>query len=443
MDYTELSQKGRGGFARVFIVESTEGKKFAKKVYSPMENILAAVGDESLKKRFKREIKYQCKVKHQNVVPILESHLDEEPPYFIMPLAECTLQEELRGDPTLSGKYKKPLLDVLSGLECMHELGYVHRDLKPDNILKFLDDDDCHYSISDFGLMSVNESASSTLTGSNAQGGTQNYAAPELIRNFKAATHLADIYSFGAILHDIFGGGVRRVPYTQLTLPGPIGEIVQKCTKTNAARRYRSISSLRDALYKVLDETEVKFSSTGEEDVVGILKSTNNLNDEEWDDIFILLEADNEWLGNCTNIFSNINEEHISQLESDSPELFIALGHYFSKFIHGNSFDFDYCDILASKAELFYRGGDLAVKTRIVLSLLALGVSHNRWYVERKFLQLAGSDISDNLANRIITEIEVDEINFDQQIQHLESSISSTRNQLHPILLNFLAETPQ
>ena len=440
MSYTEVSEKGQGGFARVLVVEDSDGEQFAKKVYSPMDNILAAVGDEHLKKRFKREVKYQSKVKHRNVVPILESHLDEEPPYFIMPLAECTLQDEMRADPSLSGNYKSALFDVLAGLECMHEQGYVHRDLKPANILKFSEDGNDHYSISDFGLMSVTESDSSTLTGSNAQGGTQNYAAPELMRNFRAAIHLADIYSFGAILHDIFGNGARRVPYTELTLPGAIGDVIQKCTKTNARRRYKTIAALRDALYKVLDENEVEFSSPGEQKSVEVLQANSTLSEEQWDDIFLLLEDDNESLSNCRNIFVNVNDEHIKQLESESPELFNALGHYLASFIYNNSFDFDYCDIIASKAEQFYVGGDLAIKAKIALSLLELGVSHNRWYVERKFLRLAGKDISDNLANRIIAEIEVDEIDFENQMQRLESSIRATRKSLHPKLLEYLNE---
>ncbi|MFT6624492.1 MAG: serine/threonine protein kinase [Cycloclasticus sp.] len=444
MTYQEIEDKGRGGFAIVKIVEDSQGVRFAKKIYSPMENILANVGNDHLKKRFIREIKYQSKIKHLNVVPIVESYFDEEPPYFIMPLAECTLQEQLIVDPTLSGNPKKALFDVLAGLECMHELGYVHRDLKPANILKFIGNGDTHYSISDFGLMSVNESDSSTLTGDNAQGGTQNYAAPELMRNFKSATHLADIYSFGAILHDIFGNGTRRIPYRELSLPGEIGDIVNKCTKSNASRRYNSISSLRDALYKVLDETEVTFSSSNEESSVQVLKSTNNLTDEQWDNIFLLFEQDDdEQLNGCRNIISNISAEHLSHLKSESPELFVALGHYFATHICGNSFDFDYCDILSSKAELLYEEGDLTVKAKIALSLLELGVSHNRWYVQRKFMKLAGSSITEHLANRILVEIEVNEINFEHKILHIENSIDTTRQHLHPILSQQLNKAPK
>jgi len=114
------------------------------------------------------------------------------------------------------------------------------------------------------------------------------------------------------------------------------------------------------------------------------------------------------------------------------------LGHYFAEFIAGNTFDFDYCDILAGKAEKFYKGGGLEIKAEIVLALLKLGTAHNRWYVERKFLQLAGSDISVNLAKRIISEIEVENINFAILISRLEASINASRKELHPLLLEFI-----
>lgn len=437
--YSEVKEKGRGGFARVIIVKDKSGKILAKKVFSPMDHLIVAVGEEHLKKRFKREVKYQSRVRHKNVVPVLDSYLDNEPPFFIMPLALCTLQEELKDNPSFDDKYKKVLFDVLAGLECMHELGYVHRDLKPANILKFESDKEDYYSISDFGLMSVNESDSSTLTGSNAQGGTQNYAAPELMRNFKAATFWADIYSFGAILHDIFGNGARRIPYTELSLPGPIGDIIEKCTKKNPVRRYKSITELRDELYQVLDSTEIEFSSTGEQELAEMLKEKTTLNDDQWDDVFIFIEEQEGHLENCRYLFRAVSATHITQLNTESPELFSAIGSYFSKFITLCSFDFDYCDILASKAEKFYEGGELGLKAVIALAVLELGTSHNRWYVEKKFLRFAGPEISDNLADRIISEIEVDDIDFEEKIRHLERSISASRNDdLHPIIVEYL-----
>ena len=201
----EIRELGRGGFARVTEVESDSGERCARKTFEPMEHLINAVGQEDLERRFKREVTYQSKLTHPNVVSITESFLDETPPYFLMPLAECTLEDELESDPSLEGRYKEVLFDVLAGLEHLHENGYVHRDLKPGNILKFPNGKH-RYAISDFGLIAATSTDVSTLTGENARGGTENYAAPELTLDFRAATDQADIYSFGAILQDYLGG---------------------------------------------------------------------------------------------------------------------------------------------------------------------------------------------------------------------------------------------
>lgn len=437
-DYVEVEERGHGGFARVFVVQNEAGQQFAKKVFSPTQPLIEAVGEEHLKRRFKREVKYQSSIDHKNVVTIVDSFLDDEPPYFIMPLAVCTLQDELKQDPSLGGEYKKVLFDVLAGLESMHENGFVHRDLKPANILKFQCSDGYYYAISDFGLLSIADSESSTLTGSNAQGGSQNYAAPELMKDFKRATRLADVYSFGAILHDIFGNGAKRIPYTELSLPGPLGDIVQKCTKTVAARRYSTLTSLREDLYQALDDAEMSFSSSQEEQLANMLKENEELTDKQWDDIFLMLEDNSEKLYECHNIFKTISEAHLAQLREESPELFGALGQYFSDYIKSCSFTFEYCDVLASKAEIFYNGGELDLQARISIGLLDLGVSHNRWYVERKFIHLTGPDISDNLAQRIITEVEVDNFDFRGNIKRMERSIVFDHRNMHPILVSYI-----
>ena len=126
-------------------------------------------------------------------------------------LADCSLADELRADRTLRGDPRRPLFDILAGLEAIYDRGYKHRDLKPTNVLKFVSDGSVRYAISDFGLMSPAFGQTSTLTQSNMGGGTPLYRAPECAINFKRATNLSDIYSIGAILHDIFAGS-RRIP---------------------------------------------------------------------------------------------------------------------------------------------------------------------------------------------------------------------------------------
>lgn len=439
MEYNEIEEIGQGGFAKVILVQNEDKKEFAKKVFSPLPSIIKNVGENDLKRRFIREVKYQSSLKHRNIVEIIESYLTNEPPFFIMPLADCTLRDELIEDSTLNGEPNLALFDILAGLEVMHNNGYTHRDLKPANILKFTDENETKYAISDFGLITSNQSESSTLTGTNAGGGTENYAAPELNGGFRRATFAADIYSFGAILHDIFGNKATRIPYTELTLSGEIGNIISKCTKRLPIRRYKSVSALREDLYNVLNTQEAHFNSTDEEEIVKLLKEKDTFTDNDWDKLFLFIDECMNSHISCSNIFDAISAEHIKSL-TGSPELFNDLGFNYCQYIQDGTFNFDYCDILASKAQLFYEGDDIGLKAEVAIAMLLLGTSHNRWYVEQKYMKMVNKDISDELAKRIKIELEVQEINFKQKMRHIKESISASLANIHPILLDILKE---
>ena len=72
--------------------------------------------------------------------------------------------------------------------------------------------------------------------------------------------------------------------------------------------------------------------------------------------------------------------------------------------------------------------------------MLILGTSHNRWFVEQKFLRMAGPETADDLANRIIVELDVLGVDFQRQFAHIEHSINAKRDSLHPALQAKLEE---
>lgn len=441
MEYKILEQIGEGGFGAVFRVRADDGSEYAMKTLSPQPQITKVVDFPHLKKRFEREVKYQSSVNHPNVARIIDHDLSADPPYFIMELAEGTLADDLASDRTLGGQPANPLFDIISGLEAIHEVGIVHRDLKPQNVLKFRGENGVYrYAVSDFGLMNATESQSTTLTATNVAGGTEMYAAPELLSDFKRATPSADIYSFGAILHDIFGGGAKRIPYTELNVPGAIGTVIQKCTKKYAKRRYQSIARLRDDLYEVLNSAEVEFSSSEEEEIIGLLTKSSSLTDDSWDRVFMLLDQNAEDGVSNRNVFRAITPDHVAQLKEDSPELFVALGRDFCVYVQNGAFDFDYCDVLADKLQVFYDLGDVGLKAIVAVALLLMGVNHNRWFVEHRFMRAVGPDAADALAHRFLTEVEVQEINLEHFVAHVERSIGVSRSRLHPRILNALGE---
>lgn len=74
------------------------------------------------------------------------------------------------------------------------------------------------------------------------------------------------------------------------------------------------------------------------------------------------------------------------------------------------------------------------------MALLEMGTSHNRWYVERKFIQLCGPQMEPNLAKRLAIEFRTADSEICHAIEHLEGSINASREALHPILVKTLDE---
>ncbi len=432
MNYVVIRELGRGGFGIVEEVVGDDGVHYARK--SLNFSMFPASERTTLIRRFEREVRYQQMTPHLNIVEVLDHDLNASSPWFIMPLASGSLKDDLELDRTLGGSPRQALFDILSGLEALHSQGLRHRDLKPANVLKFDHGGHTLYKISDFGLTTPGVGQTSTLTGSNMAGGTPLYRPPECALNFRRATEQADIYSFGAILHDIFGGGVARLPHGELTVPGDLKEIIEKCTKHSPRRRYSSIAKLREELFDVLDSSVIQFFSEEEEDIVNLLKSKDDLADTEWDRVFHFIDENVDKGRSNTNILRSLSLNHIHSIHKSSPDMFSALGHFYASFADSTGFGFDYCDVVSDKAEVFFDLGDVNLKASIALAMLELGTSHNRWRVERQFMRMAGPDCDPVLANRIRIEALARNFPFNSRIRHVVRSIGISIDMLHPIL---------
>lgn len=432
MALTVIREIGAGAFGIVNLVRDETGAQFACKTFNAPK--LAGIDPGDLRTRFEREVRYQSEIEHENVVEIVSSDLQSDPPSFCMHVADCSLADELAADRTLGGDPRRALFDILSGVEAIHSAGYKHRDLKPANVLKFNKTGQPSYAVSDFGLSAAEQGNASTLTASNMGGGTPLYRAPECAINFKRATALSDIYSIGAILHDIFAGGAQRLPHVELTAPGTIGGIIEKCTKQNPRRRYQSVGALRADLYAAISNTTLVFSSNEEEEVVKILAKSPELSESEWDRVFQLLDENSDKGSSSHQIYRSLLETHIRQLATESPQLFSSLALEYAIYAREGVFNFDYCDVVASTAKVFHELGEPDVKANMAIAMLVMGTNHNRWYVERVFLTMTGPHIADVEAHRLRVEIEVQSLEFEHYIGRLEASISATRQELHPHL---------
>jgi len=235
--HTTIKLLGRGGFGKVEEIRDDQNRVVAKKTFLPAYTIDVAYHDK-LRKRFKREVETQRQLGGNEIIPIIDFSMSGDSPWFTMPLAEKLYQDQIVADKK-SGKVDiDAIADILNALQFLHQMEFVHRDLNPRNILKH----DGKWKLSDFGAVLPPTGNTATLTEDTIIY-TEQYCAPEQRRDFHASKPSADVYSFGCILHDLFGDRART-PYGKHSAPGPIGLIIEKCTE-QAPERRPSIRVLR------------------------------------------------------------------------------------------------------------------------------------------------------------------------------------------------------
>ncbi|MFF4172726.1 Stk1 family PASTA domain-containing Ser/Thr kinase [Streptomyces sp. NPDC001744] len=187
-----------GGMATVYRALDTRlDRVLALKVMHPQ---LAA--DAAFVERFIREAKSVARLAHPNVVGVFDQGAEGAYVYLAMEyVAGCTLRDVLRERGALPPRAALDILEpVLAALGAAHRAGFVHRDVKPENVLI---GDDGRVKVADFGLVRAVGSATAT-TGSVL--GTVSYLAPEQIEHGTADTR-ADVYACGVVLYEMLTGG--------------------------------------------------------------------------------------------------------------------------------------------------------------------------------------------------------------------------------------------
>jgi serine/threonine-protein kinase len=186
-----------GGMATVYRALDTRlDRVLALKVMHPT---LAA--DGSFVERFIREAKSVARLAHPNVVQVFDQGTDGSYVYLAMEyVAGCTLRDVLRERGALQPRAALDILEpVLAALGAAHRAGFVHRDMKPENVLI---GDDGRVKVADFGLVRAVDTVTSTT---GAVLGTVSYLAPEQIEHGTADPRV-DVYACGVLLHEMLTG---------------------------------------------------------------------------------------------------------------------------------------------------------------------------------------------------------------------------------------------
>ena len=195
--YRLIKEVGRGSFGDVWLVrDESLDLEMALKVYIAL--------DERGVSEFKGEYKITYALNHSNLLKANYFDVYESHPYLAMPYCPVSTTE-------LIGKMDEPTAwrfvhDVAGGLAYLHSKSIVHRDIKPDNILRNEDGD---FVITDFGISLKMRSTlrrNSTRKMDADIGGSFSYMAPELFSANPQAVAATDIWAFGVSLFELLVG---------------------------------------------------------------------------------------------------------------------------------------------------------------------------------------------------------------------------------------------
>ena len=195
--YVVLEQLGRGGMGVVYLAEHQElRRKVAVKVLVVGKDDDAKLAAE----RFSREARAAAALDHPNIVRIFDVSRHGDTPYLVMEYVEGeTLQQVLDREGALQyGAAADAVAQAAAGLQHAHEKGFVHRDIKPGNLMR---DKTGVVKILDMGLARLSASSEDKLTerlDAGAVVGTADFIAPEQALNSPNVDVRADIYSLGA-----------------------------------------------------------------------------------------------------------------------------------------------------------------------------------------------------------------------------------------------------
>jgi len=189
--YRLLGRLGSGGMGRVYLGRSAGGRTVAVKIVHPHFAL-----DEEFRARFRREVEAARRVGGAWTAPVLDADPDAPVPwvatgYAAGPSLSAAVTD---GGPLPAHTVRALGAGLGEALAAVHELGLVHRDVKPSNVLLTLDGP----LLIDFGIARATDTTAS-LTSTGVSIGSPGYMSPEQILG-KGATGAADVFSLGAVL---------------------------------------------------------------------------------------------------------------------------------------------------------------------------------------------------------------------------------------------------
>jgi serine/threonine-protein kinase len=199
--YTIERELGRGGMATVYLAEEKKhGRKVAVKVLRP--GLASSLGAE----RFLREIGIAARLSHPHIVPLIDSGEAGGLLYYVQPhVPGGSLRDRLDREKRIPVSEAWRIAEEIgAGLDFAHRNGFVHRDVKPDNVL-FADG---QAVLADFGVARAWGGGGDTdvVTDAGIAVGTPEYMSPEQASGDAALSGRSDLYSLACVVYEMLTG---------------------------------------------------------------------------------------------------------------------------------------------------------------------------------------------------------------------------------------------
>jgi serine/threonine protein kinase len=252
---------GRGGAARVFLATDRAGQKLALKILHP--EFLESVAAD----RFLREIRLASKLNHPHIAHILDAGERDWLVYLVMAFIDGpSLREVLGGHRRLSvADTLRMACDLLDALDHAHQLGIVHRDVKPENVAI---SPGLGAVLLDFGIArAIVTSATDEITRTGITVGSSAYMSPEQINGDQDIDGRSDLYSLGCVLFECLAGRppfvwrketvVLQLHLTELPpdvrtfrpdVPPDLADAIARALAKLPGERWQSAAEMRDTL---------------------------------------------------------------------------------------------------------------------------------------------------------------------------------------------------
>ena len=269
-NYQMIRVLGQGGMGSVMLARSVnDGRAVAIKTLLPE----VAVSEQSLK-RFMREIEVASSLQHPNIVSYIEHGSHNGIVYLVTEYVtgmDASKLAKQRGGKLSYKEVVRIIEQTLAALDFAHRKGFVHRDIKEQNILVDGSFPDYLAKLTDFGLSkSYKQTGMSGVTMVGDVAGTIAYMPPEQVRDFKEVRPPSDIYAIGMTAYSLLTGahaldispkaGISEtvkaifekpiIPISSRVpdVPSRVATVFEMALSKQVDRRWRTAGEMREAL---------------------------------------------------------------------------------------------------------------------------------------------------------------------------------------------------